>query len=296
MLRLVMRAEPSFPFLGSEAVTSGTLRRHQLRSRYRAVLPDVYVPRDEVLTSRQRTVAAWLWSRRKGVIAGLSASAWHGSKWVDENVPIELIWRNARPPRGIRTYDMQLLPDERVVSAGLPITTAQRTAYDIGRRKPRDSAVANLDALMRATAITADEVYAVAERHRGTRGLRQLEAVLTLVDVGSQSPKETWLRLLLMSAGLPRPTTQIRVTTPHGQVYYLDLGWPELMVAVEYDGEQHRIDRWQYTKDIRRSETLERLGWTVIRVTVTERPTNIVTRVRGALADRAASLRWGHRG
>ncbi|WP_205878647.1 endonuclease domain-containing protein [Mycobacterium camsae] len=286
-----MRAEPSFPFLGSEAVTSGKLRRHQLRSRYRAVLPDVYIPRDEVLTLRQRTVAAWLWSRREGVIAGLSASAWHGSKWVDEHLPIELIWRNARPPRGVRTYDMQLLPGEGAFLAGLPITTPRRTAFDIGRRTPLGSAVANLDALMRATTITADEVHTVAEQHPGARGLRQLETALGLVDTGSQSPKETSLRLLLIRAGLPRPATQIPVTMQEGKVYYLDMGWEDLMVAVEYDGEHHRTDRWQYTKDNHRRETLERLGWIVVRVTMTDRPDNIMGRVRDALECRKSNLR-----
>jgi hypothetical protein len=36
--------------------------------------------------------------------------------------------------------------------------------------------------------------------------------------------------------------------------YYLDMGWEEALVAVEYDGDQHRTDRWQYTKDVRRLE------------------------------------------
>jgi very-short-patch-repair endonuclease len=279
------------PFIGSEAIANGTVRRHQLRSRFRRELPDVYVRRDGVLTLQQRSIAAWQWSHRQGVLAGLTASAWHGSKWVDSRLPIEMIWRNARPPRGVRTYDMQLLPGERVVVAGVPVTTPQRTAFDIGRRKPLDSAVANLDSLMRATTITADEVYAVAEQHRGARGLRQLETALGLVDTGSQSPRETWLRLLLLRAGLPRPTTQIPVTTERAQVYYLDMGWEDLLVAVEYDGEHHRTDRWQYTKDNHRRETLERLGWIVIRVTVTDRPENIIGRVRDALDYRESSLR-----
>ncbi len=31
------------------------------------------------------------------------------------------------------------------------------------------------------------------------------------MDAGAQSPKETWLRLLLIDAGFPRPQTQIPV-------------------------------------------------------------------------------------
>lgn len=279
------------PFIGSEAIARGELRPHQLRARFRTVFPDVYVRRDQQPTLRDRAVAAWLWSHRRGVLAGLTAASWHGSKWVDEALPVELIWSNARPPRGLHTYDRRLLADELQELAGISVTTPPRTAFDIGRRKTVGVAVAHLDALMRATGIKVEEVVQVADKHRGARGLRHLETALALVDAGSQSPRETWLRLLLIRAGLPRPTTQIPVTTADGQVYYLDMGWEEVMVAVEYDGEHHRLDRWQYTRDVRRHEILERLGWIVIRVLAADRPADIVRRVSDALESRASSLR-----
>jgi len=256
------------------------------------VFPDVYVPRNQQLTLRQKAIAGWLWSHRQGIVAGLTAAFWHGSKWVDDGLPVELIWPNARPPRGVRTYDAKLYRDEFATFAGLPVTTPQRTAFDIGRRKPISTAIARLDALMRATGIEVADVAAVTQRHRGARGTRQLESALQLADAGSQSPKETWLRLLLIRAGLPRPITQIPVVTADGtQMYYLDMGWKNPMVAVEYDGEHHRLDRWQYQKDLRRSEALARLGWLIVRVVVTDRPPEIIRRVRHALEFRAASLR-----
>jgi very-short-patch-repair endonuclease len=278
------------PFIGSEAIAAGTLKPHQLRSRFRAVFPDVYVRRDQQLTLRDRAIAGWLWSHRRGVLAGPTAAAWLGSKWVDERLPVELIWSNARPPRQIHTRDVTLSPHEIAVVAGLPVTTPQRTAFDIARCKPIGTAVARIDALLQATDVKVEEVQAIAAQHRGARGLRQLETVLDLVDGGSQSPKETWLRLLLIQANLPRPRTQIPVTTAGG-VYYLDMGWEGLMVAAEYDGEQHRTDRWQYTKDIRRTEALDRLGWIVIRVVASDRPADIVRRVRDALELRTQNLR-----
>ncbi len=280
------------PFIGSEAVAAGTLHRHQLRSRFRAVFPDVYVQRNMEITMRERTLAAWLWTRRQGVVAGLTAAAWHGSRWVDEHLPIELIWSNLRPPPGIRTYDMTLERGESCLVAKVLVTTPERTAFDIGRRKGVGAAVAQLDALARATGVKVADIAELAGRHHGARGLRQLETALDLVDPGAQSPKETWLRLLLIRAGLPRPTTQIPVLANGGRrTYYLDMGWPEVMVAVEYDGEQHRVDRWQYLKDIRRKEELERLGWIVIRVVADDRPADILRRVRDALASRASNLR-----
>jgi hypothetical protein len=226
------------------------------------------------------------------VLAGLTAAAWHGSKWVDDWLPVELVWSNLRPPRGVRTYDVGLLPEEVQVVAGIPVTTPERTAFDIGRRQAMGMAIAHLDALLRATGTKVNEILQVADRHRGARGIRQLETALELVDPGSQSPKETWLRLLLLRAGLPRPTTQIPALVAGGaQVYYLDMGWEDVMVAVEYDGEQHRLDRWQYTKDIRRSEALDRLGWILIRVTASDHQADIIRRVHDALEFRASSLR-----
>ena len=34
------------PFVGSEAMERGLVRKHELRSRYRPVFPDIYVPKD----------------------------------------------------------------------------------------------------------------------------------------------------------------------------------------------------------------------------------------------------------
>jgi very-short-patch-repair endonuclease len=59
-----------------------------------------------------------------------------------------------------------------------------------------------------------------------------------------------------------------------------------LSVAVEYDGDQHRTDRRQYVKDIRRWEIVERLGWLVVRVVAEDRPHHIIQRVRDARARR----------
>ena len=88
-----------WPFVGSDAVANGAIRKHELRSHYRTVFPDIYVPRDAVLTLRLRAVAAWLWSHREGVIAGLTASALHGAKWVDDSSPIEFdLVECPRPP------------------------------------------------------------------------------------------------------------------------------------------------------------------------------------------------------
>lgn len=149
------------------------------------------------------------------------------------------------------------------------------------------AAVARLDALARATGLKADDVLTLAAHHRHARGLRQLERVLNLFDPGGQSPKETWLRLMLIDAGFPRPQTQIPVPGPDGYPrYFLDMGWEELMLAVEYEGVQH-ADQLGY--DITRADYITRAGWTHVRVAAGHRRPAIVARTRmgSTLATRA---------
>jgi very-short-patch-repair endonuclease len=267
------------PFVGSEAIERGLVRKHELRSLYRRVFPDVYVAKSAILTLNQRARAGWLWSHRQGVIAGLTASALHGAKWVDENAPVELVWPNARPARGLRTYDMRVRADEFGPMGDMRVTTPARTGFDIARRKPLYAAVANLDALGNATGLTGGAILRVARNHRGSPGLRQLAKALDLYDSGAASPKETWLRLLVVREGYPRPRTQIPVISADGRRrYYLDMGWESMMLALEYDGEQHRLDPIQYRYDIQRSEDLDELGWTRVRVVKTNSAADVLRR------------------
>ena len=273
-------------FIGSEAVLQGSLTPYQLRSRFRWIYPDVYLADYSLPSLRQRSEAAWLWSGRRGVVAGLAAAALHGSNWIDDDEHVELIWRNPHPPAGIITRSQQLDDDEITRVARVPVTTPARTAYDLGRLLPRGGAVARLDALKRASPFSVEDVLPLAKRYHGARGLRQLRAVLPLVDSGAASPKETWLRLLLINAGLPTPTTQIPVHENWGLVGVLDMGWETYKLAVEYDGDHHRTNRRQYAKDQWRLRKLEALGWVVLRVIADDDPGDVVRRVRAALARR----------
>jgi hypothetical protein len=272
--------------IGSEAVARGVVTRHELQRWYEPIYPGVYAAKGQQLSLRDRTEGAWLWSRRGGIVAGVAASALHGARWVDADIRIELVWSNTRPPRGIVAREQLLADDEARRVAGLPVTTPVRTAYDMGRYLPRGQAVARLDALMRATPFSTEDVLLVAERYPAARGIRRLRSVLRLVDGGASSPKETWLRLLLVDAGLPTPTTQIPVVEGYRALAMLDMGWPEFGVAVEYDGDHHRSDRGQYIKDQWRLRKLAELGWVIIRVIAEDKPVDVVERVRRALLGR----------
>jgi very-short-patch-repair endonuclease len=277
------------PFLGSEALAAGVLTPYELRSRYVAVHKDVYLPRDAELTAVLRAKACWLRSRRRGVLAGYSASALHGAKWIDSTRPAAIIDTNRHTVAGVQAWEERIDDDEVGVVDGIRLTTPARTALDLARRLPLGVAVAAVDALAQAAELKMADVELLVDRYSGRRGMTAARAALALVDGSAQSPKETWLRLLLVRAGFPAVQTQIAVRNEWGWAEaYLDMGWEDIKVAIEYDGDQHRSDRRQYVKDIDRLEMLEqRYGWIVVRVIAEHHPDDVIRRVREARARRA---------
>ena len=271
------------PFRGSAAISSGLLTRNDLRTRYRPVFRDVYIEKDALLTAAAKAQAAWL--STGATLAGLSAAAVLGTKWLDAYAPAEIVRIDRHRQGGMLVRSYELGADEVCTVRSMRVTTPARTAFDIGRISPIAKSVPVLDALLNATGIKPADVWPLVDRRGGTRGIRQLRRALQLVDGGAESPQETRVRLLLINAGLPKPETQIEFRDLHIRV---DLGWREWRVAVEYDGIQHWTDSSQRSWDIERIAMLEAAGWVVIRVSaeMLKRPHVIIDRVRAALADR----------
>lgn len=275
-------------FLGREAIGDG-LPRHELRRWYRPLFRGVYVPKRASPTLHDRAVGAWLTTDRNGIIAGVVASALHGAKWVDEREPVEVLVDERRRQPGLVIRMDRVADDEITAVADLLVTTPARTAFDLGRFQERSIAIGRLDALMRAAPFRDDEVALLLRRYGPVRGVRQLRALLPLVDPGADSLKESWLRLLLIDNGFPIPETQIPVFDGDEPFAILDMGWRHIQLAVEYDGDQHRTDRPQYVRDMRRIPRIERCGWEVIRVINEDRPLDILARVYEAYLRRGGA-------
>jgi hypothetical protein len=268
------------PFIGSAAVRRGELTRRGLVRHHVAVYRDVYVRRDLEITARIRAQAAWLFTG--ATLAGTSAAAVLGTKWLNPDRPAEIIRADRRAPAGIVVRSWTLGPAETCTVAGMRLTTPARTAFDLGRSHRSEVAVPLVDALLNATNIKPADVLAVADAHPGARGVARLRSVLPLLDGGAESPQESRLRLVIVDGGLPTPETQIEFRDLRIRV---DMGWREWKVAVEYDGLQHWTDRRQRSWDIDRIALLEEAGWSVVRVSaeMMTRPQIIVDRVRAKL-------------
>lgn len=101
------------PFVGSEAVAGGLLTKSQLETRYVRLFRDVYIDRDAELTAAMRAKAGWLWTGRRGIVAGFSAAALYGSKWIDARRAVEVIHDNHHVAAG---YSCTETPSKRTKS------------------------------------------------------------------------------------------------------------------------------------------------------------------------------------
>jgi very-short-patch-repair endonuclease len=151
-------------------------------------------------------------------------------------------------------------------------------------------AVVSLDALTRACGVNRDELLRYATAHPRWRGVRLVPEVVRLVDLGAESPMESRLRLILVLGGLPAPTSQYEIRDRIGNfVARVDLAYPSLRIAIEYDGEHHR-ERW--AQDIVRQNQIIGLGWTILRYTsrdVYRRQALVLTEVTAARSSALAA-------
>jgi hypothetical protein len=206
-----------------------------------------------------RCTAAWLWGLDV-LPPGVPASAW----------PVEVLVPPGRsPPRrdGCRCYVADYETDDVALLGGTRLTSRERTALDCARWLPRLQAVAALDQFLRAGVDPAALATQAAVLASG-RNVRQLREVLALDDRGAVLPGESWTRTVIVDTGFPRPRTQVPVPGPLGTSLYIDLGYADYRVGVEYDGERHHVAPQDRARDeARRRWLCKELGWEVIVVT-----------------------------
>lgn len=134
----------------------------------------------------------------------------------------------------------------------------------------------------------AGGLLATLERHPARRWRPLLDEAIGLVDPGSESPKESELRLILVRAGVRGFRTNMRVPIPAtGRSRRIDIAFPQAKVALEYQGTVHQDpDRWR--DDMSRVSQLESVGWRVVFVNADDlrRPEELVARIRRVLATR----------
>lgn len=188
----------------------------------------------------QRLTAALLAAGPPAVVSHRSAYRLWGLEGIDSwVVEITVPYSNRPVPKGvIRHRTRRVLPATEL--QGLPVTVVERTLLDVAPlvhplvlAKGVDSAVRMGLTDLAALAHTVHD-----QGGRGVRGARKLEAIVDSLSHSGPtgSPAEVELLVGMQRRGLPTPVTPWEISTPSGESYRVDFGWPDRRKGVEVDG------------------------------------------------------------
>jgi hypothetical protein len=228
-------------------------------------------------------VAAALKVVPQAVVVGVTALHLHGVD-IGPPAPLYLVTTNPHPVRreGLSVARVKALPPHSrsvaVAEHGLASAATQLNLLDL---------VIAGDWLLRSNRCRLPSLQAYASSFTG-RGAVAARRAAGLVRARVDSPRETILRLCLVLAGLPTPDCNLVMGTHDHPIGRVDLVFKEFGVLIEYEGDQHRTDRWQWNVDIGRYEEFTADGYLVIRVTggAMRRAREVVCRVDAALRSR----------
>ncbi|HLM07728.1 MAG TPA: DUF559 domain-containing protein [Blastococcus sp.] len=219
-----------------------------------------------------------------GVLSHWSALHVHGllaegTTRLDVTVPRH---RRLRSSRWLRVHRSER-PSGGLRIRGLAVTSAARALVDTWGDAHRQRAMRGADRVVRdvvlrgsrSRLVTVDSLRADLSGRPQLPGRAALVELLEYVAAGCESELEIrGLRDVVIVPGLPTPVLQYRVDLPQGPVR-LDAAWPEVKIAVEFDGAAFHGRLGDRERDLRRDAALAALGWVVLRFgyrDVTEQP------------------------
>ena len=178
---------------------------------------------------------------------------------------------NRFPPRmaGVSGHRTLELPPSRIVE-GLPLMPPELVWLSLARVLTLDQLIVAGDFLVRRkTPLSSlDGLRAALAEHGAKPGAVRARESIEQVRPGTDSPKESEMRLILVRAGLPEPQIGYTVYDVNGHwVGTPDLAYVARRVALDYEGDIHRTDERTFRGDIERREMFADAGWRYIRVT-----------------------------
>jgi len=235
----------------------------------------------ELAPDPRALIAAWCRLLPPEAIFVGRTAAWLHGLLPDLESPIEVALpaiSEARSRQGLNLWRCDVDPGEVTSARGMRTTTVPRTLLDLCARRPPLEALIALDAAVRKHLQWRPNDFT---GRPGAARLRRLSGLAA----PAESPMETRLRWLLISAGLPRPEVQVDVHDAKGEFAgRADLFYRDARLVIEFDGGNHR-DR--LVSDDRRQNLITGAGFRLLRFTsadVYQRPDVVVAQVRGELA------------
>ncbi len=234
----------------------------------------VFVVRGSVDTFHQRATLACCLAGHDAVLSHRAAALHWDLDGVDR-APMEVTvprWRRRRDRPNQIVHESSLwLPGDRQVRHGVPATSPARTLIDLAAVvHPYRLEQAVEDAARRGLCgyeQLADRFVGLAlPGRRGTKAMAALLQERVGEEVPTKAMSERRAVQLIRSCHLPEPVRQHPVDLGD-TVVYLDLAWPDLLLAVECDGLFHHATNVALPWDDDRQNQLVLLGWLVLRFT-----------------------------
>lgn len=261
-----MREIPSVlrtaPFTVRQAARFGISERMLRGRRFRQVIRGVYAYADLNDSATVLAAAALLVAPPNSRVSGILGLHAHGAE-VADRIPVHVVTTH---PHQVRRRDLKVIRVRTLPVGGRYISPPLPCFAVACRDLNLLQAVQAADVLvrMKKTSPSALIDFTTALSGRGASLARRSSG---LARSGTDSVRETALRLCLVLAGLPEPAVNPRIGTEHEPIGKMDLVYFEYKVIVEYDGDHHRTDRRQWAIDIARHEAAAAAGWHTIRVT-----------------------------
>ena len=121
------------------------------------------------------------------------------------------------------------------------------------------------DALMRRDAklklATLAEFESYLANSTKFPGKHRCELALRLMRENTDSMQETLTRLIIVQHGLPCPMVNYSIVLGDGRMLYIDMSYPGLKIAIEYQGKQHDNDPAQIRSDRRKRNYIVSNAW-----------------------------------
>ena len=179
-------------------------------------------------------------------------------------------WRRTQHV-GLVVHESRALSERDVsVVDGIPVTTVERTIFDIAAVCGRLTVDLAIDNALRRNLATFDSLVAVSRRlgQKGRSGTRIFRGLLELRDAQytpTESERELMLLRLIQAHGLPEPERQFSIYDNDGNfIARPDLVYRDLMIAIEYDSFQYHVGNAAHVRDNRRRNAMESIGWMVL--------------------------------
>lgn len=166
-----------------------------------------------------------------------------------------------RAHRDVHLHYIDIPPED--VSDGA--TTYLRTAIDCARTYPVSIGLTVAETGVLQAKVDLDEFRAAVARLRGP-GAPAARFVAQQIDLRPQSPMETYLRAVLLEAGITCFQPQFQVISDGEKLATTDLGDPVTMTLVEADSFAWHGNRQALADDALRYNTLVAHGYAVLRV------------------------------